>query len=118
VLYVLTYSARKGIEANILQSAIRILEQSAGVNMNTWVVGNTPIGHDQRDYREPVTTTSGLKEVGQKTFFMKARIMAGQANLQDNRFGFKDFKWLAKEEVQKEVPGGYWSSVKNMLADR
>jgi len=86
--------------------------------MNTWVVGNIPIGHGQRNYREALTTASGLTEVGSKTFFMKARIMAGQANLQDNRFGLKDFKWLAKEEIQKEVQGGYWSSVKNMLADR
>jgi large subunit ribosomal protein L46 len=106
------------MQANISQSAIRILEQSAGVNMNTWVVGNIPIGHDQRNYREALTTASGLNEVGMKTFFMKARIMAGQANLQDNRFGLKDFKWLVKEEIQKEVPGAYWSSVKNMLTER
>jgi large subunit ribosomal protein L46 len=86
--------------------------------MNTWVVGNVPIGHHQHDYREAISSASGLHEVGLKTFFMKARIMAGQANLQDNKLGLMDFKWLAKEEIQKEVPGKYWHSIKNMLADR
>jgi large subunit ribosomal protein L46 len=44
--------------------------------------------------------------------------MAGQANLKDNKLGLQDFKWLAKEELQKEVDGDYWKSVKNMLAER
>jgi large subunit ribosomal protein L46 len=86
--------------------------------MNTWVIGNVPIGHHQHDYRETLSMASGLNEVGLKTFFMKARIMAGQANLESNKLGLTDFKWLAKEEIQKEVPGKYWNAVKNMLADR
>lgn len=44
--------------------------------------------------------------------------MAGQANIKDNELGVKDFKWLAKEEVQALVLPGYWSYVRNMLADR
>jgi large subunit ribosomal protein L46 len=44
--------------------------------------------------------------------------MAGQVNLKESKLGFKDFKWLAKEELQKEVDEGYWKSVKNMLAER
>lgn len=86
--------------------------------MNTWVVGNVPIGHHQEDFLKAVKTPSGLNELGLKTFFMKARIMAGQANLKDNAFGFTDFKWLTKEEIHSEVKGGYWSSIKNMLAER
>jgi large subunit ribosomal protein L46 len=115
---VLRISCGEDLYANTLQAAIRILEQGAGVNMNTWVVGNVPVGHAQRDYKEGLITEAGLTEVGQKTFFMKARIMAGQANLQDNKLGLKDFKWLAKEEIQKEVGGSYWASVRNMLAER
>lgn len=57
-------------------------------------------------------------EHGTKTFFMKARIMAGQVNLKENKFGFQDFKWLAKDELRNQVPGSYWRSIKNMLADR
>jgi large subunit ribosomal protein L46 len=86
--------------------------------MNTWVVGNVPIGHYQHDYIESLKTASGLNELGMKTFFMKARIMAGQANLENNKFGLTDFKWLAKEEVKTEVNNKYWHSVKNMLAER
>lgn len=86
--------------------------------MNTWIVGNVPIGHYQRNYPEARSTDSGLSEVGLKTFFMKARIMAGQVNLHENQFGLQDFKWLAKEEVQRQVAGDYWHYVKNMLAER
>ena len=49
---------------------------------------------------------------------MKARIMGGQANMKDNKLGLADFKWLAKEELEKEVHPQYWSSVKNMLVER
>lgn len=86
--------------------------------MNTWVVGNVPIGHHQHDYSKVLKTETGLSELGLKTFFMKVRIMAGQANLKENQFGLKDFKWLAKEEIQKEVDEKYWRSIKNMLAER
>lgn len=69
------------------------------------------------DYPEP-RPAGGLKEYGAKTFFMKARIMAGQVNLKENKFGLQDFKWLAKEELKQEVDGSYWKSIKNMLAER
>lgn len=49
---------------------------------------------------------------------MKARIMAGQADLSNNEFGNTEFKWLPKEEVEKLVTPRYWSSVKNMLTER
>lgn len=85
--------------------------------MNTWLVGHTPIGMHQLEY--PNAQPSGSSgEHGAKTFFLKARIMAGQVNLTDNKLGLQDFKWLAKEEVKKEVTGGYWHSIKNMLAER
>ena len=86
--------------------------------MNTWIVGNVPIGHHQHHYSKALDTGSGLTELGLKTFFMKARIMAGQANLKDNALGLTDFKWLAKEEIEKIVHGKYWCSIRNMLAER
>jgi large subunit ribosomal protein L46 len=55
---------------------------------------------------------------GEKTFFMKARIMAGQADITANELGVEDFKWLAKEEVQKEVSPPYWAHIKNMLVEQ
>lgn len=72
--------------------------------MNTWIVGHAPIGH--------------LSGPESKTFFMKGRIMAGQANLEGNQYGLEDYKWLTREELQKHVGNKYYSHVKNMLADR
>jgi large subunit ribosomal protein L46 len=83
--------------------------------MNTWIVGHVPIGHH---ILQPVYAETELQKAGEKTFFMKGRIMAGQANIKDNLYGLEDFKWLTKEEVQKHVAAKYYSYVRNMLADR
>lgn len=86
--------------------------------MNTWLVGHVPIGHFQQQYSAPKPTSTGLQEQGSKTFFLKARIMAGQANLADNKLGLQDFKWLHKDELKDAVDGEYWRQVKNMLSER
>ena len=87
--------------------------------MNTWVVGNAPVGHHNVPYPQPVIDPAQrMERLGEKTFFMKARIMAGQANIKDNKLGVADFKWLTKEEVKTAVKARYWDSVKNMLAER
>lgn len=86
--------------------------------MNTWLVGHVPIGQHQLEYNTVTKHSSGLNEHGSKTFFLKARIMAGQVNLKENKLGLQDFRWLAKEELHKEVDGEYWRSIKNMLAER
>jgi large subunit ribosomal protein L46 len=84
--------------------------------MNTWIVGHVPIGHYiSRPRFEP---DESLEREGEKIFFMKGRIMAGQADLKGNLFGIEDFKWLTKEEVEKHVSPKYYSSVKNMMSDR
>lgn len=83
--------------------------------MNTWVVGNIPIGH------QVITSPpdeQGTEQVEAKRFFMKARIMAGQANLEGNKFGLQNFKWLAREEIQKEFEFKDWHAVRNILAER
>ena len=87
--------------------------------MNTWVVGNVPIGHYMQDYYQPTEThKEGLILLGQKTFFMKGRMMAGQADLHENKSGLKDFRWLSKEEIQKLVSPKYWSMTEDMLTER
>jgi large subunit ribosomal protein L46 len=84
--------------------------------MNTWIVGHVPVGHHIID--PFLNTETSARTIGEKTFFMKARIMAGQANIKENLSGLSDFKWLTKQEVQKHVAPKYFSSIKNMLADR
>ncbi len=130
-----------------LQAAERILVQAAGINMNTWIIGHVPVGHyvtkpkysssltyipnsatpsssnteaekPSRAITRNPTPTSTLYSPGRKTFFMKGRILAGQADLKNNLLGLEDFRWATKEEVQKLVKTRYYSFVKDMLADR
>lgn len=86
--------------------------------MNTWVVGNAPIGYHELNHPKLLEQGAGSSEIGHKTFFMKARIMAGQANLENNALGWKDFKWLSREEIQKTVSHSYWAKIQNMLPSR
>lgn len=96
-----------------------MIVQAGGINMNTWVVGNAPIGHHTHIFGKAIANTEAkTEELGQKIFFMKARIMAGQANLEGNVFGDTEFRWLSKEEIEKTVGSRYFGSVKNMLAER
>lgn len=97
--------------------------------MNTWFVGNHPVGHYVYNIRNPAritqsdspsaaATASTSHIAGEKTFFMKSRISRGQADPKANKMGVEDFKWLSKEEIQKEVSPQYWNSVKNMLVEQ
>jgi len=89
------------------------------MDMNTWVVGNWPVGHQILNYAQPKQDAEkGIETLGEKAFFMKARIMAGQANLKDNQLGLAEFKWLAKDEIQRVLAPRDWKAVKNTLAER
>ncbi len=91
--------------------------------MNTWFVASHPIGHcidkpteanDSKSNEQ--ASSSGI--AAEKTFFMKARIFAGQADVKHNTYGLEEFKWLAKEEIEKHVRPEYWMSIKNMLVEQ
>ncbi|KAL8691839.1 MAG: hypothetical protein Q9218_003017, partial [Villophora microphyllina] len=100
-------------------AAERIIVHAGGVNMNTWVVGNIPLGHFVLNYGNAEADKERPQEIrGEKYFFMKGRIMAGQANLRDNKLGLTDFQWLAKDEIQKLLIPRDWNAVKNVLAER
>ena len=91
--------------------------------MNTWFVAGHPIGHhiDQAHVGVEKTARSDTQAVdldSEKTFFLKARIFAGQADLSGNNYGVEEFKWLAKDEIEKHVTSEYWSSIKNMLTEQ
>lgn len=89
--------------------------------MNTWIVGNAPVGHytgkEPSPDVGPEGEAQGSEGLGEKTYFMKARIMAGRFDLKANKFGLTGYKWLAKEELEKELEPGYWKAVRNMLVD-
>lgn len=103
-------------DENLHESAQRVLDEAAGVNMNTWIVGRVPVAHV---VTKPVLKDDGsVEKKGQKTFFLKGRIMAGQADLKDNPYGYSDFKWVTREELKELVSEEYWHGVHNMMADR
>ncbi|KAK4092412.1 50S ribosomal subunit L30 [Purpureocillium lilacinum] len=103
-------------DENLHEAAQRVLDQAAGVNMNTWIVGRVPVAHL---VTEPTLGADGsVQSKGHKTFFLKGRIMAGQADLKGNPLGYTDFKWLTREELQKELAPEYFRGVRNMMAER
>lgn len=132
--------------------------------MNTFFVGNHPVGHyvarfssprpgtppqfyvpGHRSEKPPTSAPAAAEQPtvlmnGEKTFFMKARIMAGQADLSAasanatateknadkkeknnapkgaaEQEEIEDFRWLSKDEVEVLVHPDYWKGVKNML---
>ncbi|CZS72470.1 unnamed protein product [Fusarium graminearum] len=103
-------------DENLHESAKRVLDQAAGVNMNTWLVSRIPVAHVVS--RPKLSKEGVVEKKGEKTFFIKGRIMAGQADLKDNPFGYTEFKWLTREELEKELPKTYFKGVRNMMTDR
>ncbi|KAI0191289.1 39S mitochondrial ribosomal protein L46-domain-containing protein [Xylaria flabelliformis] len=103
-------------DEHLHETAARALELAAGVNMNTWMVGRVPVAHlvKQPEFNEDTS----LRQRGEKIFFHKGRIMAGQADLKDNKMGLKDFNWLTKEELKAKLDRDYFHAVRNMMADR
>jgi large subunit ribosomal protein L46 len=78
--------------------------------MNTWLVGNVPVAH------HVVKPAAGAApETGEKVFFIKGRIMAGQANLAGNKAGLTDFQWLTREELEAVLAPEYYRSVRGMM---
>jgi large subunit ribosomal protein L46 len=49
---------------------------------------------------------------------MKGRIMAGRVNLNRATLGYKNYRWLAKEEIQALVHKRYWAWVHGMLPEK
>ncbi len=81
--------------------------------MNTWIVGRVPVAHH---VVKPVPTTATTPEQrGEKVFFLKGRIMAGQADLAGNKHGLIDFQWLTKDELKGVLHEDYYRSVRGMM---
>ena len=91
--------------------------------MNVWTIGNVPIGHQVYNYVRPLVDEAAESKTqtqtqGEKTFYMKARVLAGKPELKDNSLGLLDYQWLAKEEIRERVSPADWAAVKNVLAER
>ena len=91
--------------------------------MNTWFVANHPVGHYTRNFPQNKEATSdstsqSFSTLGEKTFFIKSRILAGKADIPSSSGDILDYQWLSKDEIEKVVTPNYWSQVKHMLAER
>lgn len=84
--------------------------------MNTWMVGRVPVAHMVK--KPEFNEDNSFKQRGEKIFFLKGRIMAGQADLKGNKLGLTDFNWLTREELKEKLSEKYFHSVRNMMADR
>ncbi|KAJ2905594.1 hypothetical protein MKZ38_004888 [Zalerion maritima] len=100
------------------QTAARSLREHCGMNMNTWMVGRMPVAHMVTSPTMSEENPSEIKHKGKKIFFLKGRIMAGQADIGKNTLGLKDFLWLTREELKETLHYMYFRKVKNMMADR
>ncbi|KAK0732857.1 39S mitochondrial ribosomal protein L46-domain-containing protein [Apiosordaria backusii] len=119
-------------EEALHHTAARALQEAAGVNMNTWIVGRVPVAHrvvepewvvesesepEPAPESEPESESKSKKFVrrGDKIFYLKGRIMAGQADLSGNTQGLTEFRWLTQKEMEKVLPREVWESVKGMV---
>ncbi|ESZ90195.1 hypothetical protein SBOR_9419 [Sclerotinia borealis F-4128] len=93
-------------------AAERILQQTAGSNMNTWIVGRVPVG------RLTIKPSPKFEREAEKVFYMKGRIMAGQVDLKGNEYRAEDFMWLTRAEIEGVVTKRFWSQVKGMMGGR
>jgi large subunit ribosomal protein L46 len=84
--------------------------------MNTWMIGRHPIAHTVRRY--PAQKPDSDAAIGAKTFYLRGRIMAGQADLTRNAAGAQDYKWLTAKELETGLSKGYLTPLKSALADR
>ncbi|KAF2725999.1 hypothetical protein K431DRAFT_309008 [Polychaeton citri CBS 116435] len=115
---------------NLREATSRIIAAALGPNIHTWTVANHPVAYYGSSFKAPDMTkvpkhpdikhsvSLELEEYGEKVFFMKGRVMAGQVDLKENQYGNREWAWLSKDEVQEKVTEEYWRAIRNSLAER
>jgi large subunit ribosomal protein L46 len=103
-------------DESLHEAAQRALNETAGVNMNTWIVGHAPVAHIVKK-PEFSDDTGAVETPGEKTFFIKGRIMAGQADLSENKLGYTAFSWLTRDKIKEMVPS-YYKNFECMMPSR
>ncbi|EJD53237.1 hypothetical protein AURDEDRAFT_81544 [Auricularia subglabra TFB-10046 SS5] len=93
------------------EAAQRVMNETIGVDMDTWFVARKPISFMDQRHQIPV---DGLRD--EKVFFLKAHILAGQAQIKHpDTHG--QFGWLTKQEIEERVEPEYWEKIKDMLSE-
>ncbi|OMJ09248.1 54S ribosomal protein L17, mitochondrial [Smittium culicis] len=92
----------------LFKGAVRTISEVCGNNIDSWVVGRGPIGH----YIHNSSADSAPKN---KTFFLKAHILAGSVESASADKLVDDYTWATKDEIEKLVKPEYWQEVSNMI---
>ncbi|KAN0062920.1 hypothetical protein ACQY0O_004741 [Thecaphora frezii] len=93
---------------NLHVSAPLAVTRPLGRNMDIWMITNSPVGL----YRPSAT---------EKTYFMRAHILAGQPSLQPSEEAVEgeveDFQWLTSDEIKNLMKEDtqYWEAVEELL---
>ncbi|KAI8142054.1 39S mitochondrial ribosomal protein L46-domain-containing protein [Fennellomyces sp. T-0311] len=100
------------------EAAERQLEEECGRDLDVWFVGRQPVGF-YKQVASKSSDGSGSKVscvfyVELRTFFMKARVYAGQVQPSKQ---VSDYAWLTKEELGDYLPPDYYNAVKDSLSD-
>lgn len=92
------------------QIAPASVTETLGNKIDIWMVSNLPVGL----YK----STSGTAAAAEKTYFLRAHVLAGNAELA-NKEQVEEFQWLTKEEIEKLMEqsnqSNYWNNVEDLL---
>lgn len=87
--------------------------------MNIWFIGRHPIAYEEwNPVYEGEEGNKTLARRGLNVFYLRAKIMAGQADLTNNEYSADAFKWLTREEVQEHVHPNTFESVEKTMPER
>ena len=78
--------------------------------MNTWIIGRAPVAHFVREPKFASDNPSRVQVPGEKCFFLRGRIMAGQADLEDNPLCLVDFGWMTRDELRRRLTKTYFEA--------
>ncbi|SNX86679.1 related to MRPL17 - mitochondrial ribosomal protein, large subunit [Melanopsichium pennsylvanicum] len=88
---------------NLHDIAPTAVTDTLGNNMDIWLVSNLPVGL----YKSANSTA-------EKTYFLRAHVLAGNAELA-KKDQVEEFQWLTKEEIEKLMDSNYWKNVQDLL---
>ncbi|OMJ28389.1 54S ribosomal protein L17, mitochondrial [Smittium culicis] len=97
-----------GQDEVLFKGAVRTINEVCGNNIDSWVVGRGPIGH----YIHNSSADTAAKN---KTFFLKAHILAGSIESASADKLVDDYTWATKDEIEKLVKPEYWQGVSSMI---
>ncbi|KAK9469884.1 39S mitochondrial ribosomal protein L46-domain-containing protein [Lipomyces arxii] len=95
----------------LTDTAKRLLSTAGGLNMNTWIIANTPVAY----FHYPYKPTDNEKFQEAKVFFLRSRIFAGTFAPQPSS-DIVDYAWVTKQELKDYFHKDYYNTLSNALS--